>query len=98
MHFDGALQTRYGREVKIVWAVQTGFGGAITLSATTADSSGVLYFVLGDEATTSPVLEPQPMSDWWTATGYLDIPAPGCYFLQAHWSGGSWRVEFPAGE
>ena len=98
MHFDDALQTRYGREVKIVWAVQIGFGGPISLSAMTADSSGLLYFVLGDQATTSPVLEPQPLGDWWTATSYLDVPAPGCYFLQARWAGGSWRLEFPAGE
>lgn len=98
MHFDHAAQTRYGREVKVLWVVQLGFKEPIYLKATTAGSSALLYFVLGAEATTSPVLLPEPTTFWWTATSYLAVPAPGCYFLEARWSGGSWRVEFPAGE
>ncbi len=29
---------------------------------------------------------------------YLYIPAPGCYYLDASWSGGAWRVNFAAGD
>ncbi len=53
--------------------------------------------------TTSLVLDPQDPTvvnrpgDWVEFPGGLDIPKAGCYYLQADWAGGSWRITFAVG-
>lgn len=100
MHMHGAQLTRYGEAIKILWVVQPGFEQAIQVTASSATTGGLLYFNLGPGPTTDLVLDPASAavnSGWSTYVGFVYVPAADCYFIEALWNGGSWRIEFPAG-
>ncbi|HEY6541132.1 MAG TPA: hypothetical protein VIZ18_09350, partial [Ktedonobacteraceae bacterium] len=46
--------------------------------------------------TRDPTVVNRP-GNWVEFPGGLDIPKAGCYYLQANWPGGSWRITFSAG-
>lgn len=100
MHTDGAQLTQYGEAIKILWVVQPGYQQEVEVRASSATTGGLLYFDLGSGPTTDLVLNPSTAAvnfGWSTFLGYVYVPAADCYFIEARWSGGSWRVEFPAG-
>lgn len=96
--------TQYGWIWKIVWEVGPNYMHPVTLHSGKLSGGAPLWFQF--EATTrSPVLDPQhpnhPLSvvgsDWAEWGSYLFIPTAGCYFLEAGWPGGHWRITFAAG-
>ena len=101
LHAQRATQIQYGEEVKVLWALQT--DRPVELRGVSATTNAPLYFEIGDEAPTqTPTLDPStaPQNDgsWTYFPSYLDIPAADCYYLEADWAGGHWRIEFPGGD
>jgi hypothetical protein len=99
---------KWGWGQKVLLLIEPGHEGTVTVRGTSVDDGTPIWFkssgryVLGP--TTKLVLDPQnpaiPIQhgQWkeWPSTFY--IPRAGCYFLEARWSGGSWRLTFAAGK
>jgi hypothetical protein len=102
LHAERATQTQYGEQVKVLWIIRPGFNSPVTLHGASKATGLPLYFEIdgAGSTTTSPTLDPNlnPGTPWPNWPSYLDIPAADCYFVEADWSGGRWRVEFPAGD
>ena len=103
LHADRATQTQYGEQVKVLWVIRSGFNQPVALRGANTSTGSPLYFEIGDAGPTkTPKLDPNvaPVNegDWANFPSYLDIPAADCYYIQADWSGGHWRVQFPAGD
>ena len=96
---------RYGWEHKLLWVLGPSYTGIVTLhGANLAD--GTPLWMSADNVpnmTTSLVLDARNPTvvnrpgDWVEFPGGLDIPRAGCYYLQANWPGGSWKITFSAG-
>lgn len=101
-------RTKWGWRAKVLLMIEPRHEGTVTVRGTSADGGSPIWFktsgrfVLGP--TTELVLDPQnpgiPVQhgQWkeWPSTFY--IPKAGCYFLEAQWDGGSWRLPFAAGK
>ena len=103
MHAGSATQTLYGNEVKVLWVVSPETVRPVTLQGASVSTGLPLFFEIGNSPPTmSATLDPSkaPTNDggWTYWPSYLDVPTADCYYLQAKWSGGQWRVEFPAGQ
>jgi hypothetical protein len=102
-----APRTPYGWRVKFLWIVGLPQPTPITLHGGTVSGGRALWIEpeTADQAATTAVLDPgpPPPPPGSSASGFKDIPsyiyfpAAGCYFLQAEWQGGSWRLAFAAG-
>ena len=105
--------SRYGWLTLLFFAVEPGFTEPVAVRGTRLDDGSPLWIgVLGpgqivNQATplVTVVLDPKrpaiPKNEsdgWaeWHAVFY--IPVAGCYFLEATWPGGSWRLTFAAGQ
>ena len=102
-HAQRATQIQYGEEVKVLWVISPQTNQLITLRGASVNTGSPLYFEIGNASPASaPTLDPTaaPQSDggWTYFPSYLDIPAADCYYIEASWPGGSWRIEFPAGD
>jgi len=99
--------TQYGWTWKLLWRVSDSSPSPITLQAGPLHNGPLLWFQIGDQnPTTSPTLAPvtpDPAyltvtnAPWTDFPSYFYIPKAGCYYLKAHWRGGSWRITFAAG-
>jgi hypothetical protein len=99
--------TQYGWTWKILWRVSDSSPSPITLQAGPLGNRPLLWFQIGDQnPTVSPTLAPvtpDPAyltvtnAPWTDFPSYFFIPKAGCYYLEAHWRGGSWRITFAAG-
>lgn len=99
--------TQYGWTWKILWRVSDSSPSPITLQAGPLRNGPLLWFQIGDQnPTVSPTLAPvtpDPAyltvtnAPWTDFPSYFFIPKAGCYYLEAHWRGGSWRITFAAG-
>lgn len=94
----------YGAYYKILWVVEPGYSDATTLRGGDLTEENPLWFQVGEEQpSTSPVLDPQnpgiPIQhgEWIEFPSYLFIPQAGCYYLEAIFPEGSWRITFAAG-
>ena len=95
----------HGWEHKFLYAVGPSYTGIVTFHGTNLRDGTPLWLVADNvpATTTSLVLNPGDPTvvnrpgDWVEFPGGLDIPKAGCYFLQADWTGGSWRMIFSAG-
>ncbi len=102
---QNAQNVRYGWPYKILWAIGPRYTHTVTLRGGSLSSGSPLWFQIGDQAITkTPALNPiQPGTvtgsdaGWGEFPSYLYIPRADCYFLEAHWPSGSWRVTFAAG-
>ena len=100
-------RTKWGWRAKVLLLIEPRDEGTVTVRGASADGRKPIWFktsgryVLGP--TTKLVLDPEnpgiPVQhgQWkeWPSTFY--IPKAGCYFLEAQWEGGSWRLAFAAG-
>jgi len=98
--------TRYGWTWKLIWRVSVHYMQPVTLHGGNLQTGTLLWFQIGTPST-APVLDPRPDEAQITQSGYpaeavewhsyLYIPAAGCYYLEADWPGGHWRITFAAG-
>lgn len=97
--------TPYGWTWKLIWRMQDSYTHPITLRGGNLHDGSLLWFQIGQQdPSTSPVLAPRLAENpvlnagsWVDWTSYLYIPAAGCYYLEATWPGGHWRITFAAG-
>lgn len=97
---------KYGWEWKIVWEVGPSYTHPVTLDGRNLHNNTSLTFQIDEQdVSISPILDPSypghPRSvlgkDWVEWGSYMYIPAAGCYYLEATWPGGHWRITFAAG-
>ncbi len=99
--------TQYGWTWKLIWRVSVHYMQPVRLHGGNLRTSTPLWFQMNGQTSTAPVLDPRPDEAQIAESGYpaeavewrsyLYIPAAGCYYLEADWQGGSWRVTFAAG-
>ena len=98
---------QYGWIHKFLWLVEARYKGIVTIhGASLRNSNPILLSADSQAATSTPtslVLNtqdptiPNRTNQWTEFPGGLSIPEAGCYYLEARWAGGSWRVIFAAG-
>jgi hypothetical protein len=96
---------QYGWNYKILWEIGPHYTHSVMLRGGSLRNGTLLWFQFGDQAPTmTPVLDSQHPgtitgfdAGWAGFPSYLLIPGAGCYYLEAHWPGGSWRISFAAG-
>lgn len=96
-----------GWDHKLLWVVQNNVKGLVRIhGANLSDSSPIYPDAEQEETSSTPtemVLNPQnpdlinQVDQWDEFPGGLDISKAGCYYLEASWPGGSWRITFAAG-
>ncbi len=101
------IHNQYGWGHKLLWVVADSVKGLVTIhGANLRDGSPLLPSADGQAPTstlTLLVLDPQDphramyVDQWAEFPGGLTIPKAGCYYLEATWPGGSWRITFAAG-
>lgn len=90
---------------KFLYVVGPAYTGVVTFHGANLRDGAPLWLEADNvpTTTTSLVLDPQDPTvvnrpgDWVEFPGGLDIPKAGCYYLEADWAGGSWRMIFAAG-
>lgn len=100
-----APRTERGWRVKFLWVIGPAQDAPVTLRG--GDLSGEHQVPLeleGAEVAASATLDPErpgalpdPSSGFKEFPSYLYFPAAGCYFLEASWPGGSWKIAFAVG-
>jgi len=97
---------QYGWGRKIIWEVGPNYMHLVTLHGANVQSGARIRFqFLDGDPTTSAVLDPHhpdhPGSavggDWNEWGSGMFLPTAGCYYLEASWPGGHWRITFAAG-
>jgi len=102
-----AMHNQYGWPHKLLWVVADSVKGLVIIrGANLRDGSSLRPHAEQEVATSTPtilVLDPQDPNlinhadQWAEFPGSLTIPKAGCYYLEATWPGGSWRITFAAG-
>lgn len=99
----------YGFGHKMLWVLQPGFKGRVTMTGGSIYGGKPLWFSItevGAPDTLARVATFQASRQmafsggtgaWPAFPGALIVPQAGCYFLAAHWPGGHWRITFAAG-
>jgi hypothetical protein len=92
---------------KFLWVVEDSVKGLVTIhGANLRDGSPLLPSADGQGPTSTLTLlvldahDPHRamyVDQWAEFPGGLTIPKAGCYYLEATWPGGSWRITFAAG-
>jgi len=97
----------YGWGHKMLWLVTPRYKGRVTLRGGSLQGNRPLYFDTAgqQEPTTSPVFDathpfirPHARGEWPEFNSSLYVPQAGCYYVDVHWSGGTWRMVFAAGQ
>ncbi len=96
---------QHGWERKFLWVLGPSFAGKVTFHGANLVDGTPLWLTADNvpDTTTSLVLDTSDPTvvnrpgDWVEFPGGMDIPKAGCYYLQANWPGGSWRITFSAG-
>jgi hypothetical protein len=109
IHLNGLSEdpslVQYGWNYKILWSVGLNYTHPVVLRGGLLSDGTPLWFRIGDQPpVTAPVLDPRypgtltgSDAGWAEFPSYLLIPKAGCYYLEASWPGGSWRITFAAG-
>ncbi len=108
VHLENTLSNVYGWGVKVIWVVGPHYTSTATIHGGNLRTGSPLWLgadgAQGENPSTSLVLDPHypgtiSGSDhgWAEFPGGMDIPQAGCYYLEAQWPGGSWRITFAAG-
>ncbi len=104
MSLTGAHSYEHGWGVKALWVVGPHYTHPVTLRGGSSNDATPIWFNFGDGPTPSPLLDPLhpgtiTASDhgWAAFPSTVFIPKAGCYYLEASWPGGSWRMPFAAG-
>jgi len=96
---------QHGWEHKFLWVLGPSYTGIVTFHGANLTDGTPLWLTADNvpDTTTSLVLDTRNPTvvnrpgDWVEFPGGMDIPRAGCYYLQANWPGGSWRITFSAG-
>ena len=104
VHLKNRPSDVYGWAVKVLWAVGPHYTSTVTLDGGNLRTGSLLWLGGGDGLALSLVLDslhpgtPTGSDHGWAEfPGGMDVPQAGCYYLEAHWPGGSWRITFAAG-
>jgi len=99
---------QYGWAHKFLWLIEARYTGIVTIHGANVDDGSPLLpdadHQTGTSTLTSLVLDTQDPTiinrteQWTEVPGGLTIPKAGCYYLEADWPGGHWRIIFAAGE
>lgn len=103
-----SIRNEYGYGLKLGWAIHKDFTESAIIKGGSLQGNNPLWFnnfdkppftVFSISKNTPPVL---PLIGASTDYSYgfpslIYIPRAGCYFLEANWSDGSWKVIFSAG-
>ncbi len=96
--------TTYGWGHKLLWAMPPGYRGKVMLHGTELRSGLPLWFDGRSGKTRTLVLDPRwvllptsPKGTWATFAATMHVLKAGCYYLDARWPGGQWRMTFAAG-
>jgi len=109
--FDAPLSSSerspYGWMQKMVTTMRLDYAGAVVIQGANLTDGTPLWFKLGDlgqTASTSAVLEVTAQNNrintegsYHNFPGVIYISKAGCYYIEVNWTGGSWRIVFPAG-
>ena len=92
---------------KIVWEIGPNYQHPVMLRAGNLCTGTLLKWNMSPDyqITTSPVLDPQRPGHPWSVIGPdwnewgsdLLLPGAGCYYLEARWPQGHWRITFAVG-
>jgi hypothetical protein len=101
----------YGWGHKVLFALKRGFVGTVTLSGGDVNGPARLWFDAVEVGAPYGEVRRLPLAakrqdaipggagprQWPTFPGGIVVPGAGCYYLQATWPGGTWRITFAAG-
>jgi hypothetical protein len=96
---------QHGWGHKFLWVLGPSYSGKVTFHGANLSDGSPLWLDADNvpDETTSLVLDTRDPTvvnrpgNWVEFPGGLDIAKAGCYYLQADWPGGSWRITFSAG-
>jgi len=105
---EGDLYFQHGWGVKVLWVIGPHYTHPVMLRGWSLTDNTPLWFQFSGDAagdpTPSPLLNPlHPGSvtgsdhGWAEFPSALYVPKADCYYLEASWPGGSWRIRFAAG-
>ncbi len=95
--------TPVGWAWRILLVVPPGYAQAITVRASRQSDGASLTLETDPPAGAVAALALDPRQPHWRIEGWSEwpawvfLPAGGCYYLEAHWPGGAWRLSFAAG-
>lgn len=104
VHFVSNLPRAYtlrGWAWQAIFTTDLGYAGPTTVSGGSLSGHGDVAFGQGTSIVSTLRLDTRApasrMVSWgeWVMAVY--VPGPGCYYVQARWPGGGWRVTFAAG-
>ncbi len=111
--FDlGFFLTKNGWAIKTLWVIEPNFKGKVAIHGrNNEDGSPLLFSPQGvardNQPIQNPVLDAQnpgiPLQHqdaegyWREWPGYMYAPKAGCYYLEADWSGGNWKINIAIG-
>lgn len=88
---------------RILLVVPPGYAQAITVRGSRQSDGASLSLETDPPAGVAAALSLDPRQPHWRVAGWSEwpawvfLPAAGCYYLEAHWPGGAWRLSFAAG-
>jgi hypothetical protein len=88
---------------RILLVVPPGYAQAITVRGSRQSDGAPLTLETDPPAGAAAALSLDPRQPHWRIEGWSEwpawvfLPAAGCYYLEAHWPGGAWRLSFAAG-
>ncbi len=106
VHFGPQFYRAYtpaGWAWRILLVVPPGYEQAITVRAGRQSDGASLTLETDPPAGAAAALALDPRQPHWRIEGWSEwpawvfLPAAGCYYLEAHWPGGAWRLSFTAG-
>ncbi|HEY8284089.1 MAG TPA: hypothetical protein VIJ28_06860 [Chloroflexota bacterium] len=109
--FGGVYQPGYGWGRKVLFVLKRGFKGTVTMSGGSVRGHAPLWFdAVEVGALDRPVRRLTLQAtrqlafaggagprQWPTFPGGITVPRAGCYYVEATWPGGKWRLTFAAG-
>ena len=104
VHFESLLPRTYtlrGWAWQAIFATDLGYDGPTMVSGGSLSGQGGVAFGQGSSIVSALVLDTRApasrMVSWGEWLMDIYVPGPGCYYVQARWPGGGWRVTFAAG-
>ena len=105
----GVFQAPYGWGHKLLWALDPRFKGRVTLQGGSLHGHARLWFGVVEKGAPDTLVRVVSLDArrqkaysggagaWPEFPSGLYVPRAGCYYLQARWPGGTWRMIFAAG-
>jgi hypothetical protein len=104
IHFESLLPRQFtlrGWAWEAIFVTNRAYTGPVTISGGSVDGRSPVLFGVSDTPGPALALDPRSpasqLGDWGEWATYAYVPGPGCYYVEARWPGGGWRVTFAAG-